>query len=74
MVSLVDHEDWFMPPNCDGSVPSCARASAEEANEQIRALMLRTYGRPLWRHEAREYGRLLEQWAAASRDQLTEAA
>jgi hypothetical protein len=63
-----------MPPDCDGRVLSCARATAAEANAAIRALMLRTYGRPLWRDEAAEYGRLLEEWAAACRDGLTEAA
>lgn len=62
-----------MPPTSCEPQPSRVLTAAE-LNEQIREFMRARTGRPLWQHEAAEYERLLEQWAAAVRAEIVAAA
>ncbi|MFI0239300.1 hypothetical protein [Streptomyces sp. NPDC016845] len=57
-----------MPP-----VPSCSVRSADEVNEQIRGLWLRTGGR-LSAEQRTEYELLVREWAAAVHAEMDESA
>ncbi|MET9499890.1 hypothetical protein [Streptomyces sp. NPDC006552] len=57
-----------MPP-----VPSASARSADEVNEQIRGLWLRTGGR-LSAEQRAEYERLVTEWAEAVRAEISRAA
>lgn len=59
----------FPSPSVRGSVRSAA-----VVNEAIRALVRRASGRPWTQAERTLYGLLLEEWAAAVRDEVVEAA
>ncbi|GKQ35214.1 hypothetical protein ALMP_17600 [Streptomyces sp. A012304] len=48
--------------------------SAAVVNEQIRAIVVRAQGRPWTVAERALYGLLLEEWAAAVRSEVVEAA
>ena len=61
-----------MSPNSQPG-PGSAR-SAATINEQIRAFWLRLGGRAPSAAESAEYGRLVAEWAAAVRGEVTEAA
>lgn len=48
--------------------------SSAAVNEAIRALLLRSWGRPFTDDERVAYGLLLEEWAAAVQAEMVEAA
>jgi len=54
------------------STPQAARRTAEEVNEEIRALWRHARGR-LNTEQRREYQRLVTEWAAATDTQAAEA-
>lgn len=55
------------------SIPDHRQLSATELNERIRGLLLRSGGRLSDEHRA-EYETLLQEWAAAVREELVVAA
>lgn len=62
-----------MPSTCEPQPPRRA-LTADEINEAIRAYLRPRAGRPLHNEEAAEYGRLRDQWCAATWAEIAKAA